>query len=287
VTQPSIDLSGGPAGLLHLRHHSGACATISLYGAQLLSWQNAHGQQQLYCSTIMPTEAGSAIRGGVPVCFPQFAARGSLPKHGLVRTSVWHLDGIDEHNAETASSARLCLSDNDSSRLLWPHRFLLQLEVELGVDWLSIALNVTNTGDTSFAFSAALHTYLAIADVRQASISGLQHCRYIDSARQQTDATQSEALLRIDDEIDRIYLSPTPSLRLQASAQAALLVTQQGFTDSVVWNPGPAKAALLDDLPEDDWSRMLCIEAAQIAEPVQLAPQATWRGLQRLSVLSA
>ncbi|WP_256373127.1 hypothetical protein [Ramlibacter montanisoli] len=35
-------------------------------------------------------------------------------------------------------------------------------------------------------------------------------------------------------------------------------------------------------MPPQDWLRMLCIEAAVAAQPVQLAPGKTWRGLQRL-----
>ena len=56
-------------------------------------------------------------------------------------------------------------------------------------------------------------------------------------------------------------------------------VQQQGFTDAVLWNPGPAKAARLGDMPPDDWTRMVCIEAA-VARPV--LPGHTWHGAQRL-----
>ena len=283
-----IDLSSGPAGLLHLNHSSGERAVISLYGAQVLSWQSAAGLDRLYCSPMLPAQPGPAIRGGVPVCFPQFSERGPLPKHGLARTCVWQLDQntATADDANASACARLSLSDSDATRALWPHSFLLQLEIELGAGWLSMALNVTNTGAAPFNFTAALHTYLATADVRLVRVAGLQDIRYIDTARQQTQATQSEVLLRISEETDRIYLSTPTTLRLQQDDQPPLQVTQQGFTDSVVWNPGPLKAEQLGDMPAADWPRMLCIEAAQIAEPVQLAPQATWRGVQRLTLLS-
>jgi glucose-6-phosphate 1-epimerase len=52
----------------------------------------------------------------------------------------------------------------------------------------------------------------------------------------------------------------------------------------VVWNPGPQKAARLGDMPAEDWTRMLCIEAAAVGVPVQLAPGKTWRGMQRIEL---
>ena len=47
---------------------------------------------------------------------------------------------------------------------------------------LSVTLEVANTGDTPFAFTAALHTYLRVADIANVTIEGLQGCDYEDSA---------------------------------------------------------------------------------------------------------
>lgn len=290
-TSHLIDLSGGPAGLIQLRNAAGERAAISLYGAQLLSWQDAAGCELLYCSPQPLAKPGAPIRGGVPVCFPQFAGRGALPKHGFVRTAMWQLD--DSHGAlasgadQDVACARLSLSDSDATRALWPYSFLLQLQVELGAGWISVALNVSNTGADAFDFTAALHTYLACADVRQAGVASLQDVSFIDSTRNadgsDTTTTQAEALLRIDGETDRIYLASPAALTLEQDGKPALQLEQQGFSDSVVWNPGPDKAAQLGDMPADDWTRMLCIEAAQVAHPIRLSPQATWRGVQRLA----
>ena len=38
-------------------------------------------------------------------------------------------------------------------------------------------------------------------------------------------------------------------------------------------------------MPEDGYRHMLCVEAARIDEPVQLAPGAEWQGWQQLRVL--
>ncbi|NBQ89541.1 MAG: hypothetical protein EBU07_19180, partial [Betaproteobacteria bacterium] len=70
---------------------------------------------------------------------------------------------------------------------------------------------------------------------------------------------------------------------LRESARA-LRIAQRGFEDVVVWNPGPE--ASLPDLPAGEYLRMVCVEAASIARPVQLAPGERWRGMQSLTALA-
>jgi D-hexose-6-phosphate mutarotase len=76
--------------MVYLSNAVGDSATISPYGAQVLSWRTAAGGEHLYCS---PTVAipGRPVRDGMPICFPQFANCGSLAKHGFARTSVWQM----------------------------------------------------------------------------------------------------------------------------------------------------------------------------------------------------
>ena len=281
---PVPDFNTLPAGLIHLRNSGGEQVIISLYGAQVLSWQSAGGHERLYCSPVLPDQAGPAIRGGVPVCFPQFSERGTLPKHGLVRNALWQAESGTDTVPQEIARARLWIGDSAATRALWPQQFRLQLDIEIGPGWLSMTLGVRNHGHESFCFSAALHTYLATADVRALGIVGLQGVAYIDTARQHTRARQSEAVLHIAQETDRIYLSPPAALQVQDGGRPLLHIRQEGFSDSVVWNPGPLKAAGLGDMPAADWTRMLCIEAAQVAQPIALAPLAHWRGMQHISV---
>lgn len=101
------------AGLLQLHNARGDSAVISLYGAQLLSWQTADGRAHLYCTPEPSLKPGASIRGGVPVCFPQFSGRGALPKHGLVRNLVWQIDGdVLSGAGQDVAYARLSLSDS-------------------------------------------------------------------------------------------------------------------------------------------------------------------------------
>ena len=71
-----------------LTHSSGASALVYVYGAHLASWQTSGGEEQLFVSSTAEYGGGKAIRGGVPICWPQFADRGSGPKHGVCRASA-------------------------------------------------------------------------------------------------------------------------------------------------------------------------------------------------------
>jgi len=276
-------------GLVRLRNSAGDFAAISLYGGQVLSWRTADFRERLYRSPQMQIR-GRAVRGGMPVCFPQFANCGPLVKHGFARTSWWHLAGASALDQETGvASVCLVLQDCVQSRAFWPHGFQVQLLVSMGKGWLEVALQVLNIRASAFEFTVALHTYLDVADVRDTALTGLERVSYIDSLvpldEQNNEVlfSQASAPLRITGELDRIYFKTPGELQLQDRDVSTLRIVQSGFLDTVVWNPGPAKAAALGDMPAADWTRMLCVEAAQISQPVVLQPGDRWLGSQRLA----
>jgi len=269
--------------LVTLRNAGGDEATISLHGAQLLSWQAA-GQERIYWSPLSRPAAGYAVRGGVPICFPQFAARGPLPRHGLVRTRRWELASFPAARARIAE-ARLQLEGLPATTG-WPHPFQLELAVRLGPRWLELELEVRNTGAAEFAFTAALHTYLRVDDVRQAALTGLQGLNYEDALDGNAAKPEAAPALRVTGEIDRVYRNVPPLLELRDGSGLRRL-RQRGFADAVVWNPGTPREARLADMPAQDWMHMLCVEAAAIEHPVPLAPAAAWRGSQRIELPDA
>lgn len=268
--------------LVTLRNAAGDEATLSLHGAQLLSWRPAGAGEQVYLSPLSRPGPGVAVRGGVPVCFPQFSERGPLPKHGFARTRRWVLLTPPVPSAPVAE-ARLQL-DSAMTRTLWDHAFCLVLVVRLGPKWLELELQVANTGRTAWSFTGALHTYLRVRDVRDARVLGLLGLPYEDMVQGNAVRTEDSPALAIGGELDRVYRGVAQPLQLAGGGEADRRIVQEGFEDTVVWNPGPAKAARLGDLPPDDWLRMLCIEAAVVHRPQSLAPGKTWRGLQRLEL---
>lgn len=273
----------------------GSQAFVAQQGAQVLSWRDRQGRERLYLS---PQTGGyrrgdpagalyPPIRGGIPVSFPQFSGRGPLLKHGFARNLLWQR-GLPAHGQLTGeNTATFTLLDDAQSQGIWPHAFQATLSVEVQAERLHIALAITNTGQEPWSFTAALHTYLRVEDIRNTTLSGLHNLTYQDATAGNAETIQQDKELHITGEVDRVYLAPPDHLILLESGKPALRIEQQGFFDTVVWNPGPANARALKDFPDDDWLRMLCVEAACASRPVPLAPGETWQGEQVLSVLSA
>ncbi|MES2016023.1 MAG: D-hexose-6-phosphate mutarotase [Pseudomonadota bacterium] len=241
---------------------SGAEAIVTLYGAHLVSWKTANGAQQLFCSAKSALDGSRAIRGGVPVIFPQFAERGSGMRHGFARVATWRLadSGMDQgaaFAAFTLTQAEL----GPAAMQAWPHRFALQLRVAVQDDTLTLALDVRNSGTDAFAFSSALHSYFLVAALDQVAIGGVQ-----------------DGALKIDAKIDQIYHDVKGAISVTQPG-SRLTLTQQGFRDAVVWNPGAADTKALADMEDDDFLRFVCVEAALI-DPHTLQPGAAWHGEQ-------
>ena len=251
----------------------GATALVSLHGAQVLSWRLADGRERLFLSERAVFDGNTAIRGGIPVIFPQFGERGLLRKHGFARNRSWTYAGVEGDQAVLALSG-------DGSDAGWPHPFLARLRIGLAGERLQVALEIGNTGTTPFAFTAALHSYLRVDDVAHAAIEGLQGCDFEDSVNGGTLHRQHDYEVTFDGETDRIYNDVVAPLALLDGAHR-LDIEQDGFGDVVVWNPGEQLCARIADLAPDDWKRFACVEAGQVLQPVVLGPGEAWRGLQQ------
>lgn len=255
----------------------GARAEIYLHGAHVTSWVPAgKSEDRLFVSSRSEFGGTSAIRGGIPVIFPQFADQGPLPKHGFARNRRWTLVSAD------ASSATLRLTDSDETREMWPHAFAAELTVTIGGAGMEVALELENTGDGVFAFTAALHTYLRVDEVSRASIFGLRGTRYRDKTENGAEFVENGAALRIAGEVDRMYLDAPHTVEMR-EPHRVLEVRSAGFPDVVVWNPWVEGGAGLKDMEPGGYERMLCIEAAAAGEAVHVAPGERWRGLQSLT----
>ena len=239
----------------------GARAIVTLYGAHLVSWTGADGAERLFCSARSALDGSRAIRGGVPVIFPQFAERGNGMRHGFARLSTWRPAPAD------GGGAVFVLTQDDLAPAVaqaWPHGFELRLTIALEANDLQIVLDVRNTGSDAWAFSSALHTYFLVDDIASVRINGVENTP-----------------LSIDDKLDRIYRDVQGAITL-AHGAGSLALTQEGFTDAVVWNPGAADTAALADMEDDEYQRFVCIEPALI-EPMTLMPGAAWRGAHQVS----
>jgi glucose-6-phosphate 1-epimerase len=278
-TGPIAGAGGLPKVVLHSA--DGASAEVYLHGAHVTSWRPAHdGEERLYLSPRSSFRPGQAIRGGIPVIFPQFAAEGPLPRHGFARTTEWTLAGVEE-TEEGGIVASLVLQDSPATRAIWPVPFHATLTVGVVGSRLEVGLAVDNLGTTPISFTAALHTYLRVRDVADAEVVGLQGTRYRESSAPGVLREDGAPSVRLEGEIDRVY-ADSPARLVLREGDRALQVEAAGFRDTVLWNPGSAKAAALADLEPGGERAMVCVEAASVQEPVVLDAARRWRGTQTL-----
>lgn len=276
----ALTFRGQPA--LHLALPGGDSCTVALHGAQVLSWVTADGVERLYLSPDAVFDGHSAIRGGVPICWPQFNQRGALPKHGFARNLPWEQERQDAEAKD--DTLVLSLRDSDATRAIWPHAFRLRLAVTLSRHALRVALTVENLGAGPWSFAAALHSYLRVEEVTTARLEGLQGANRWDAVRDDRHVELAPALT-FGTEFDSVYVAPVRPLRLVQSSSTLEIAQSASCTETVVWNPGPVLSARLADMPDDDWRHMLCVEAARIDEAVLLSSGAKWQAWQQLTVL--
>jgi len=256
--------------------------TIAKQGGQILSW-SCEGVQRLYLSPLNSWNLSKPIRGGIPICFPQFNLNGSLPKHGFARIQEWELSPTHELN-EGLLKISLRLASNDRTLAIWPFSFLLTLEIELSMNSLQCRLKVKNLSQDSFKFTTALHSYLAIENLHNISIKGLGNQYFWQNLS--TYQTLAPDLIRIYGPYDYVFTSPQNSIYLLSDTSFLKFEQSESFENIVIWNPGKT-AIEIEDLPEDDFLKMICIEAAQIQKNITLESNQIWEGYQRITVLNS
>jgi glucose-6-phosphate 1-epimerase len=266
---------------LRLNGPRGSSAVISKLGAQVLSWITPDGREHLFLSEKAVFDGSVAIRGGVPVCFPQFSNLGDLPKHGFVRTREWTVN--TERCADDFALVTMEISDDEATRAIWPHAFTAEITLMLEVDRIDIEFCVTNTGGAPFEFTAALHSYLRQTQVEDVVIEGLYGHHYRDAVNDDQVVRDSGIELVIEREVDRVYHDVQRPQKINAG-NLSLTVENQGFPDVVIWNPWVELCAELQDMPADGWKHMLCVEAAAAQHPVSLPAGEEWYGRQTLVV---
>jgi glucose-6-phosphate 1-epimerase len=276
---------------IEIKLPQGDRALVSLFGAQVLSWQPAGFQEQLYLSPHSVMDGSAPIRGGVPVCFPQFNQRvldrHALPKHGFARAAVWAPQPLVL--TDTSAAAGFELASNAQTLALWPHEFAATVTVRLEPGRMQTRFSVRNTGPGAWRFALALHSYLAVNDITQTSLQGLDGCQYWDAVKHlhETDVRSGQAAgaVRFAGEMDRIYSGVSNPMEL-VNASATLRITQSAsLPDTVVWNPGKTLCANLNDMPTDGWKHMVCVEAARIHDPQVLTSGQSWSGWQQLACI--
>ena len=276
-----------------LREPGGASAQIHLYGGHVTSWKNDKGEELLFLSSKAIFKPPKAIRGGIPVCFPQFGGFGSLEQHGFARNRMWSIDtnpppppsvsvtGISKPYAD------LILKPSDDELKIWPHNFELCQRIVLGLNGeLTSIIRVRNTDSKPFTFTFALHTYLSVSDISEVRIEGLETLDYLDNLHDKERFTEQGDAITFDAEVDRIYLgTPTKIAIIDHEKKRTFVLKKEGLPDAVVWNPWEKKAKSMSDFGDDEYKHMLCVEAAAVEKSITLRPGEEWKARQEISAV--
>ncbi len=247
-----------------------ADAVLYLQGAHLTHWSPRGQRPVLWVSPKSLFAPGKAIRGGVPIIFPWFGARGEGkpgPAHGFARTMEWSVEETKLRNSGQLEIT-LALLPNEMTRGFGYDNFHLRFRVVIGSE-LEMELEVRNNAQQTLSYEEALHTYFAVADVRECSVSGLEETAYIDK----TDGfkrKRSEAKpIRITKETDQVHVNTKAACTINDPVWNRRLVIEKSGSDStVVWNPWIEKTRGMSDMAPEDWKEMICVETANANDNV-------------------
>jgi glucose-6-phosphate 1-epimerase len=267
-----------------------AKATISVYAGQVLQFQPAGASHDvMFLSDKAYYQAGKAIKGGIPVCWPWF---GPDPEdkgrasHGFVRDRLWQVTSTASL-ADGSTQVILGLVDTAETRSIWPCAFNLAIEITVG-HTLKIELVTRNTGDQAFKITQAFHTYFTVGDISQVSVVGLAGTEYLDKVDGGQTKTQDGAVT-VAQEVDRVYLNVPPTLTIDDRALGRKIsIVSSGSKTAIVWNPWSEISAKMADLGDTDYQRLICVETANAAnEVVEVAAGKEYRLGVTIGLLAA
>ncbi|KAG2575345.1 hypothetical protein PVAP13_7KG428400 [Panicum virgatum] len=226
-----------------LREVRGSSAEVYLYGGHVTSWKDEHGDELLFVSNKAIFKPPKAIRGGIPICFPQFSNFGNLEQHGFARNRVWTIDtDPPPFPVPTTNTAYidLILKPTEEDLKIWPHSFEYRLRVALspgGDLMLTSRIRNTNADGKPFSFTFAYHTYFKISDISEVRVEGLETLDYLDNLQDRARFTEQGDAIVFESELDRIYLgTPSKIAIIDHEKKRTFVVRKGGLPDAGLVN---------------------------------------------------
>ncbi|KAF2714299.1 aldose 1-epimerase, partial [Pleomassaria siparia CBS 279.74] len=265
---------------------SGDAVEIYYHGATVTSWTSSSGDSQIFLSTASVLDGSAAIRGGIPVVFPNFGtppknhSTSNLPSHGFARNSTWDFQGSEEEEEGAVVVMRFHLNSSMLSldyQTKWPQSVDLAYTLTLAENSLTADLRVDNTDVEAWEFQFLLHSYMSVPDISGVTVSGLQGSTYQDKTKNYTVVTETSDAVTIVNETDRIYTPLSDEVVLNYEGDPRVTVTKNNLPDVTVWNLWETKANTTKDFaPKDAWQRYLAIEPGSVVNFTRLAPGSAW-----------
>lgn len=261
----TVEKDAGGLEYVQLKHDSGASSKVFLFGGDLTSYVDAEGTEWVAVRPDAKMDGSKPISGGLSHCFPQFGP-GEIQQHGFARNVNWDVVSLGDN------TATLSMTPSDYSKDIWDKAFSCEFTVSLTADSCDTTLTVKNTGDDSWDFQAALHSYFDISSIGATSIGGsFKGATFLNKMLDPpADVTEERDEITIAEEYDRVYKGVNdPVLKDTGKGKALKIVNSGGWKDTVLWNPYGDEGMGFD--------KFVCVESAAF-EPVSLAGGKSWEG---------
>ena len=257
-----VELCSLANGLKQLKVSHVTCnARVSLYGGHVLSWQPTGEQEVFWLSQDSLYKPEKAIRGGIPLCWPWFGGlQGedglNVGNHGFARQVQWQLDDV----TVTETQVELILSwQGKQQHNLWPYPAKLTQKLTFSSEFTQ-QLTIENHSDSDVEFTGALHSYFAVNNPADVTVSKLDNVSFdckINTLTQQTDV-----LPNCVGPIDRIYSSNEIMEVIDKGLGRIIRIEPLNTEQWVLWNPGQEIAQSMSDIHVGGENQFVCLEAA-------------------------
>lgn len=240
-------------GLIKLSNNLAECL-ISIWGGQIVSYRPKTEKNDVFwLANLNKFDNISAIRGGVPVCWPRFAAEklnDNFPRHGFARISEWNLKNI--MISDSKIEVKLSLIPDEKYKA----QVVADLYIKI-TDKLECSLETTNIGNKEFCYSEALHAYFNIGSRDETVIKGLSGYSYKSSLDGKIYKQKND--LTINEEFDAAFLNHTADIQIEDRIfNRVITLNKSGSNTTVVWNPNKD----LEEMSVGQYKNFICVEPA-------------------------
>lgn len=248
----------------------GGKALVDAYGARLVSWRPAEGEEVFAMAKRRDKwPAGAQVHGGLPVCWPWFVFEGpeGCRIHGVTGYAEWRI------MERAADRVVLSLDDDETTRCAWPYGFHAEMEYRLG-ESLAATFRVTNTGVDSYECTEGFHPYFRVGDVAKCVVTGTDGARYFWKG----EAEKGDRRVWNGDFPCSLAATGKPGYVFEEKTQAGvhahdivdpvlgrtLRLSYEGNVKFVVWNSGTGFSQFGGADDPDFGRRFVCAEGASL-----------------------
>jgi glucose-6-phosphate 1-epimerase len=254
---------------------SGASFKFHEFGATVTSFKTAADRECLFVSRDAKLDGSKAVRGGIPLVFPQFGQPDkSMPQHGFLRNNYWKVDESSAYDNESVAgiSLTLDLKDVKNSRGgKWDENTKFDcscvFSIKVEANKMTTELEIKNTSSSPFEFQTLQHTYFRVEggaafDPSQCYVKGLEGYSVSDKITNEEYTLGSDPIVLVDN-VDRVYTpladdKDVVSVDVGVGGGKVMKLTASGVCNSVatpvscvVWNPFKEKAAAMGDFGDE------------------------------------